>query len=124
LTPFALSASWTSQPAAVTELFGATRNRVRFTLTDFAQARLHVNVQTVGAATAQLCAQYSLDQSVWAYLDGSGAPCVGINVLNVQSSGWIDLAAAAKADVYLRIVGRNGNGSTSPAFGNITIELR
>ena len=123
LTPFAIAASWNNQPAATTEVFGTTRNRARFTLTDATQARIHVNVQTVGAATAQLCAQYSLDQSAWAYLDGSSGPCAPINALNEQSSSWVNLAASAKADVYLRVVGRNGNGSASPAFGNISIEI-
>jgi hypothetical protein len=124
VTPFAIAAAWTNQPAAVTEIFGVTRNRTRFTLTNASQARMHVSVQTIGAVAAQLCAQYSTDQIAWASLDGSGGPCVPINLLNVQSSGWVNLVAAAKADVYLRLVGQNGDGFLDPAFGNIAIEVK
>ncbi len=124
MTPFAIAAQWPNQPAAVTEIFGATFNRTRFTLTNATQTRLHVNVQAVGAAGAQLCAQYSTDQVAWSYLDGSAGPCTGIATLTVRSSAWMNLAAAAKADVYLRVVGDDGNGSADPAFGNVAIEVK
>jgi hypothetical protein len=120
------AATWPLQPAAETELFGATRNRTASDLTNASQARLIVNVVTAGKGppqAAELCAQYSLDEITWSDL-GANGPCAKIDVAKVSRSGWKDLAAFAKADVYVRVVGKDGDGVVAPAFGNISIEVR
>jgi hypothetical protein len=84
-----------------------------------------VNVATAGASPppAQLCAQYSLDQSTWSYFDGADGPCVTTHQVGLRVSGWVALAATAKDDVYVRVVGNRGDGVAAPAFGNISIEV-
>jgi hypothetical protein len=42
----------------------------------------------------------------------------------VCTSALVNLVAAAKADVFLRIVGRSGDGSADPAFGQISIQVK
>jgi len=49
---------------------------------------------------------------------------VDIAATGSKKSGWITLATAAKADVWLRVVGFAGNGVTSPAFGRIDVQVR
>jgi hypothetical protein len=36
----------------------------------------------------------------------------------------VNLAAGAKADVFLRVVGQDGNGAASPLFGNIELQTK
>jgi hypothetical protein len=116
--------AWTNMPAAVTELGATTRHRTRFDLTNVTKARLLVNVMVIGTATADLCVEYSLDQATWSALASGAGICTPINATGVRVSGFPNIAAAAKADVYLRVVGRNGNGTLDPAFGSISIEVR
>lgn len=42
----------------------------------------------------------------------------------LQVSAWLSLGAPAKADVWLRAVGINGDGLTDPQIGNIILEVR
>jgi hypothetical protein len=86
-----------------------------------------VNVFAAGAAgppPAKLRAQYSTDQSSWNYLDGSSGPSVNEDTTGLQVSSWVNLAAGAKADVFLRIVGLDGDGSTDPFFGRLDIQVK
>jgi hypothetical protein len=111
-------------PAAVTEFLGSTRYRTKYDLTNAAQARIVVNVLTAGSANAQICAQYSVDGNTWSYLDDGTSPCAAINATGVRTAAFVNLAAAAKADVYLRVIGKSGNGWTSPAFGQVALQLK
>jgi hypothetical protein len=118
--------TWTSMPAALTEFNAAARGRIKVDLTNATQARLIVHMMsTAGSANAELRAQYSTDDSSFSYMDGATGPSVAINAANVTLvSSWVNLAAGAKADVFLRVVGINGDGATSPTFGNISIQVR
>ncbi|MFN3653275.1 MAG: hypothetical protein ACK47B_27145 [Armatimonadota bacterium] len=120
--------TWANMPAAVTELLGATRHRTFCNLESFTQARLVVNLQTAGALGARLKAQYSLDASTWADLasDGDG-PALSIGATGTAyalSAPWETLATAARADVYLRVVGVDGDAAADPAFGLIMLQFR
>jgi hypothetical protein len=110
-------------PNAVTELVGSMRYRTKIDLGNATQARVVAYVVSAGAAAAQLCAQYSTDQVTWVYLDGASGPCASINATGVQVSSFVNLAAAAKADVFLRVVGKSGGG-VSPSFGQIAIQVK
>lgn len=118
-------ASWGNQPAAETEFLGATRHRIKMDLTNYTQARLIVNVATAGAATpAKIRAQYSTDETTWYYLDNASEPSVNIDTTGTKVSNWIGLAAGAKADVFLRIVGIDGDGVADPQFGLISLQFK
>ena len=115
---------WTNQPAALTELFGLTTGRTRADLTVSSQVRIEVNVAQAGTASAAIRMQYSTDQASWNYLDGGTGPSVTVNTTGLKVSPWVNLAAGAKADVYLRVVGINGDGVADPSFGDITLQVR
>lgn len=119
------ASQWTSMPSALTEAFGTSNARVLYDLTDATQVRFQVNVNTVGAASAEIRIQYSTDQSTWNYLD-NGATGLGQNISTTgfKTSAWSTIASGARGDVYLRAVGINGDGTTSPRLGLIQIQAR
>jgi hypothetical protein len=114
-------------PAAQTELFGTTWGRRAIDLTSLAQFRLSVNQSVAGQAGASFRAEFSVDGGAnWNILEsgGTGADLdVGVGT-GLKVGAWGALDAAAIADVQLRVVGQNGNGSADPAFRYIGIELR
>lgn len=118
-----LQTEWTNQPSAVTELFGATRHRAKIDLTNASTARLVVDVVVAGATGATLRGQYSLDGSTWFYLDGSGGPSAVIDSIGLAVSSTIMLDGAALADVFIRIVGKDGDAAADPAFGLIMLQF-
>jgi hypothetical protein len=118
------SPSWGNQPASLTELFGTTAGRLKADLTNVTQVRLQATVVVAGAGTAALRVQYSTDQSSWSYLDGASGPSVNVNTTGVKVSSWVAPAAAAKADVFLRVVGINGDATADPSFSNILLQVK
>jgi hypothetical protein len=116
--------AWTNQPAGLTELFGTTVGRLKADLTATAQVRLIANVATAGAAGAAIRAQHSTDQSSWNYLDGATGPSVGVGTTGLKVSAWVNVTGAAKADVFIRVVGISGDGTADPAFGNVLLQVR
>jgi len=115
---------WKAQPSALTEFLGAMRHRLKFDLSKFSQARLLVNVTAAGYTNAKTRVQYSTTGLTWYYLDGLASPSVGINTTGLKVSTWVDLCDGAKADVYLRLVGINGDGIVNPAFGLIAVQVK
>jgi len=119
--PGALLTGWTNQPAALTELFGFSRNRSKVDMTAATQARLVSNVAVAGGAAALLKIQYSTDQTTWTDLPGAS---IAINTTGLQVSAFTAVPAGAKQDVFLRVVGLNGNGSADPAFGVTSLQYK
>lgn len=117
---------WASMPAALTELFAGTPNRARIDLSGgFTQARVLVRMTTAGAANAEIRIQYSTDESTWDYLDASSGPGANIGTsAGLKTSSWVNLTANAKADVYIRGVGINGDGATGPFIGQVIVQFR
>lgn len=118
--------AWTSMPAALTEFNSNTQGRIKADLSNATQARLVVHMMsTQGVGGSELRIQYSTDESVWNYLDGATGPAVSISTPSVTAvSAWGTIVAAARADVFLRVIGINGDGAASPTFGNIVIQTR
>ena len=71
-----------------------------------------------------------MDQATWVHLDGvasaltTGTPAVATTAAGLQVSGWVNLVAGAKADVFLRVVGSSSGATGDPAFGNIELQVR
>lgn len=129
ITLVAHSNTWNTMPAALTEFLGSPGRRTKLDLSrGVVSARIVVNMgATGGTASAQLRIQYSLDQSTWAYLDATSGPQVGINASNQAVSGaWVAVTAAAKADVFIRIVGINGTGvaGDSPIVTGVQLQVK
>ena len=121
--------TWTNMPLAATFLFGSHRHVMRVDLSTYTQVRFSVNKQaTAGAAAAKLVLRYraSFSTTVGDYSDiGTSEVSVAINTTNnVLVTNWIDLAAGAKADVFMAVVGSGGDGVIDPTFGSIIAEFK
>jgi hypothetical protein len=100
-------------------------------LTGFTQARLRVNkLGTAGVANSTIRAVYSTTytQTAGSFLQlGSAAQVetiIGTTINAFFDSGYINMAAGAiAANIYIAIVGLNGNGTADPVYGSITLEF-
>ena len=121
------SETWTNMPAATTEFLSDSNRRANVDLSGTVEARLSLRTGGVAApANAKLAVQYSTDSgSTWAYLDGSAGPSCLCDATTTNAVGsWVTVAAGAKTDTLLRIVGAGGNGTADPIFTRIQLETR
>lgn len=122
-------ASMTLTDVAAGDAFlGKSNSNIRRAdLTDFTQVRFHCRV--TGAATAgtliKLRYYTSFSTTIGDYVDvGTSAVQVDLAATGHSTSSWIDLAAGAKADVYLAPVQTGGDGATDPAIRWLAAEFR
>lgn len=117
---------WTNMPAAQMELFGSAFSRQRADLTGYTQFRLVATQAVQGASTASLRAQYSTDGSNFANLQDSGTTGdLGVGTgTGAKSGAWATVAAFARTDVHLRIMGSGGDGAADPAFRFLALEFK
>ena len=124
--------TYTNMPAAVGFFAGSAAYIQEVDLTGFTQARLRVN--KLGAAgntnstiRAVYNTAYSQTASTYSQL-GSAAQVQVVPSTTANAffdSDWINLAAGAIADnIYIAIVGLNGNGTLDPVYGSITVEFQ
>lgn len=131
-TPVLAALAWTNMPTALSFLFSTAtvgKDIQKVDLTGYTQCRLLVNKQgTAGAAAAKLILRYrtAFNQVVANYSDiGTSEVSVAVNVTNTYlETAWIDLAAGAKADVFVTVLGSGGDGTLDPAFGAIIAEFK
>lgn len=119
------SATWTNMPAAETEFLGNNRGRQKFVLTNASQYRLVVQQAVAGYAGADLNLQYSLNGSTFLPADTGGAGEIDVGTGTVIKYGaWTDLVPEAKGDVWLRLVGKDGDGIVDPQFRQVKIQFK
>jgi hypothetical protein len=124
--------TFTNMPAAVTLFAGQAAYIQEVDLTGYTQARLRVNkLGTAGNTNSTIRAVYSTTytQTAGSYLQlGSAAQVEVVPSTTANAffdSGWINLASGAiAADIYIAIVGLNGNGTLDPVYGSITVEFQ
>jgi len=127
--------------AAISTTFGTTeaffggangyRNVVRLDLTNFTQARIVFTVGgTTPVASSLVSMQYytSSSATIGDYLDmgASGAVEVSLPATpNLCTAGaWTDLAAGAKADVFVLVICIAPSGSTSVTSQSVCLQFR
>jgi hypothetical protein len=98
-------------------------------LTTYNQVRILVNRQGgSGSTNAKLVAKYrtSYSTTVGDFSDiGTSEVSANINSNNTYTaSNWINLANAAKTNVFLAIIGSGASGNPSPTLGSIVLEFR
>jgi len=124
--------TFTNMPAAVGFFAGQAAYIQEVDLTGYTQARLRVNkLGTAGNTNSTIRAVYNTTYSQTAntYLQlGSAAQVEVVPSTTANAffdSGWINLATNAKVDnIYIAIVGLNGNGTLDPIYGSITVEFQ
>ncbi len=116
---------WRNMPAALTELFGDLGSRVKMDLTYATHYRLVVNQSVAGYSTADLNLQYSTDNVSFSAADAAAAGELAVGTgTGVKVGEWAALDDTAKDDVWLRLVGKEGNGSADPAWTQIKIQFK
>jgi hypothetical protein len=115
-------AQWSNMPAAVTEFLGVTCHRTTFNLANADRARIIARVgATAPVANAKLKIQYSIDDANFSDLCSVTMPATA-NLTNIGV--WSTIPPAAKKEVYLRLVGIDGDGAIDPTFGRISLQIR
>lgn len=120
---------WTNMPAAATELFGFgagnERYRTKFDLTDYTEFRVVARVYAAGATNAILGAAYATTEGTWLNL-GATLATGGVSIASAGTKvgTWSAIAAGAKGDVFLTILGDDGDGTADPRFGNVSVQVR
>ena len=113
--------TWAAMPAALTELGGLTHSRMKLDLGSAWQCRLVTRVAIAGLSGATIRAQYSTDESAWSTLTTN---TVSLTNSGTIASAWEDIPAAAKGDVFVRVVGQDGNGIAAVTIGNVILQVR
>lgn len=123
--------TWTSMPAALSFWNGATTGTGRYfslcklDLTNYTQVKMiMVKGSVAGAAGSLVRLRYLTtdDNTAANYLTiGSSEVSItfGTGVNQIYDTGWIDLVAGAKADVFCVLLGLNGDGAASPTFHKV-----
>jgi hypothetical protein len=123
--------TWAFMPSALTIFDSSNAYVTQLELSSFNQVRLVVNkLGTAGATGSKLILRYQdtggSPYTASSYSDiGTTEVSVGIATTdNILVSSWINLASGAKDDVWVTLLGLDGDGTTSPIFGNIYAEFR
>ena len=131
--PLVGASPWTNMPVALS-FFMATasvsKHVSKIDLTGYTQVRLLVLKTTVaGAAASKLILRYrtAFDQTVgnWSDIGTAEVSVVCTGTDTFLDTGWINLAAGAKADgIFVALLGSGGNGALDPTFGLIEAEFK
>ncbi len=127
---------WTNMPATWTNLFGGATAQYahRRDLSKCTQARVNVNMGgAAGSTNAKISIRYRLASAGYTVVVASyavmGASAADIacgiaSTATSLTSGWIDIDATAKDDVFLLIGGVDGDGAADPALWKVEVEFR
>ena len=119
----------TNQANAENFLAAVSRDITVLDLTTYTQCRLVTRVQT-GSASAnnpRLRLRYhtAFSTTVTDYVDiGTSEVATSLASAGLADSGWISLAAGAKADVYVTVTQLGGDGVADPVIGFINAYFR
>lgn len=107
----------TNIPAAVTEVSGTYR--IRVDLTELSWIRTGVRVAAQAAAGGTIRVQYSLNESSWFDLGSATISLVGTGT---KVTAYEAIPAAARADVFLRVVTSGGNAVDDPQIRGVWVQ--
>ena len=118
--------TWTNMPAAETQYLN-TPIRLGIDLSRASEFRFGISRMAGAVAAGADCrVQYATTQGgTYNNLDGGAGPEVDISgAAELKVSGWTTLTAGAKADVFLRVMCKQGDGVQDPQFRNAYIQVR
>lgn len=124
------NATLTNQAQAEQFLGNSNRNISKVDLTNFTQVRLVTRIVTVSASvnSPKIYVKYktSFDTTIGNYsaIGASAVECSMFTGATFCDSGWINLVAGAKADVFIAIAMSGGDAAADPALGNTTVQFK
>ena len=121
----ATAQTWTNMPTAVTELFGGNFARFKVDLTTATHYRIVCTQTVAGYAGADLNLQYSNDGTNWYACDTAAAGELDVGTGTGSKTGaWAPIVPGANADVFVRLVGKAGDGVVDPAWRQIAVQFK
>jgi hypothetical protein len=121
---FSGTVTLTNMALADTEL-PAVQYRLKLDLTGFTQFRATCRVATQGATNSDIRFQGSLDDSSYSNLDGGAGPEIALFGTGEKDTGWVTLAAGFRAaNVRVRMMGKDGDGTADPVVRQIVLHFK
>lgn len=119
----------TNQANAEQFLGNSNRNITKVDLTNCTQCRLVARIVTASASvnSPRIYLEYSTSftTTVGSYLDiGSSAVTASLASATFVDTGWINLVAGAKADVFITVLMNGGDAAADPALGMIAAHFK
>lgn len=123
------SASLGAHTNAAQFLCNNNRNMVQVDLTNYTQCRLMARVTTGSASvnTPRVRVRYytAFSTTIGDFVDaGTSEIASSVASTGMITSSWIDLATGAKADIFLIVDQVGGDGSATPAIGQLQVYFR
>jgi hypothetical protein len=123
--------TWSNMPNTLQFFDSSSAYVTQIDLTSYNQVRLIVNKQgTAGATGSKLLVRYQVTtgapftESSYLAIGTSEVSLAVDTTNNILTTSWIDLASGAKSDVWVALMGIDGDTTADPVFGNIYAEFR
>jgi hypothetical protein len=123
--------TWSNMPSTLQFFDSSSAYVTQIDLTYYNQVRLIVNKQgTAGATGSKLLVRYQattgapFTESSYLAIGTSEVSLAVDTTNNILVTSWIDLASGAKSDVWVALMGIDGDTTADPVFGNIYAEFR
>ena len=110
-------------PSGDTEYPGEPRILPNLTMAH--EFRLRMRVTTAGATNATCRLQFAdTDDGPWTDLMEGGSGELKVDHTGTLTTDWLKLKDDARDEVILRVMCKGGNGSASPVFYGVSVQLR
>ena len=123
--------TWSNMPSTLQFFDSSSAYVTQIDLTYYNQVRLIVNKQgTAGATGSKLLVRYQattgapFTESSYLAIGTSEVSLAVDTTNNILVTSWIDLVSGAKSDVWVALMGIDGDTTADPVFGNIYAEFR
>jgi hypothetical protein len=123
--------TWSNMPNTLQFFDSSSAYVTQIDLTAYNQVRLIVNKQgTAGATGSKLLLRYQatsgapFTESSYSAIGTSEVSVAVDTTNNILTSSWTNLASGAIGDVWVALMGIDGDTTADPVFGNIYAEFR
>lgn len=110
-------------PLSEAELLNTDDYRMFHNIEGYNQARILVGVNTVGIIDSTFEVEYSEDEINW-YALGSSPIKVKVDQNGLIKSNWFNIVEDAKGDVFLRVIGYDGNGIAVVTWRTMEVQFK
>ena len=125
---FSFGATLTDQAEAEQFLANSSAALQKLDLTEYSQVRLIARVTTASASVNTPQVDFAFKAGAFSTTPGDYTEVAGVEAslaaVGLVASAWVDLPAAARADVFLAVLQRGGDGVADPAVGRVEVQFR
>jgi hypothetical protein len=123
--PFADTLTLTNSPANEREILNVTSYRLKLDLANFTRFRAVLNVQTAGAANADVHFEGGTDGTNFADMGADGGPEIALAPTGAKDTGWVSLRESLRTNsVFVRMREKDGDGAADPIIRQILLMFK